>query len=242
MPKRMSDWWQGPGWWQASDGKWYPPAVAPPAMPPVTPPRGNGLMISIVVAGFGVLAAAGVAVVSILAVTLLGQAAPSQSSSGAQLSTTTTARVAPAPTASPGAASVASKPCVAENGPSPAGAPRVPVQVGPPPTTLIIMDLNVGTGAAVTASSTVTVDYVGVACSTGRIFDTSYRNGPPVPASFPLTEVIPGWTDGLPGMKVGGQRLLGIPSDQAYGNVGSAPDIAPGETPWFAIDLVATTP
>lgn len=105
----------------------------------------------------------------------------------------------------------------------------MPVQVGPPPTTLIIMDLKVGTGAVVSASSTVTVNYVGVACSTGRIFDTSYRNGPPEPASFPLTEGIPGWTDGLPGMKIGGQRLLGTASDQAYGNVGSVPHSLPAK-------------
>ena len=97
-----------------------------------------------------------------------------------------------------------------------AGAPDVPVKVGPPPTALVSEDLKVGDGAAVTAANTLSVNYIGVSCSTGKIFDSSYSRGQP--ASFPLSNVIQGWQQGLPGMKVGGQRLLGIPPAMAYGS------------------------
>ena len=59
---------------------------------------------------------------------------------------------------------------------------------------------------------------------------------------FSLSGVIPGWTNGIPGMQVGGQRLLGIPPDQGYGAQGSPPDIAPGETLWFVVEIVDTKP
>jgi peptidylprolyl isomerase len=127
------------------------------------------------------------------------------------------------------------KPCVATKGPLPAGAPAVPVQVGTPPTKLVTKDLKVGTGKAATAASTVTVNYIGVACSTGVIFDSSYKNGSPFTTA--LSKVIPGWQQGIPGMKVGGQRLLGIPSQLAYGATGSPPTIAPDEALWFVVTL-----
>jgi len=132
--------------------------------------------------------------------------------------------------------SVAGKPCVAVTGPLPPGAPTVPVRVGPPPTTLVTQDLKPGTGAPVQASSTVTVDYIGVACSTGKVFDSSYQRGQT--ATFPLAQVIPGWEQGLTGMQAGGERLLGIPPNLAYGTQG-APDagIAPGETLWFVVTV-----
>jgi peptidylprolyl isomerase len=136
------------------------------------------------------------------------------------------------PDTTPAAGSAAGKPCVALADPLPAGAPEVPVAVGPPPTQLVSEDLVVGTGATVEPTSTITVDYIGVACSTGKIFDTSYGSQP---ATFPLNQVIPGWQQGLPGMKVGGTRLLGIPADLAYGANGYPPDIAPDEALWFVV-------
>jgi peptidylprolyl isomerase len=123
--------------------------------------------------------------------------------------------------------------------PLPAGAPAVPVKVGPPPTTLVVEDLKEGTGAAAEATSSVTVDYIGVSCSTGKIFDSSYSRGQT--ATFALNQVIPGWSQGLVGMKVGGQRLLGIPAELAYGTQGSPPDIAPDEALWFVVDLKNVT-
>jgi len=133
--------------------------------------------------------------------------------------------------------SAAGQNCVAMVGPLPSGAPDVPVVVGPAPTTLVIKDLREGTGATVAAGSTVTVNYIGVACTTGKIFDSSYTTGQPV--TFGLNQVIKGWTDGLPGMKVGGSRLLGIPSSQAYGNRSPSPDIGPNEPLWFVVELTA---
>ncbi len=131
--------------------------------------------------------------------------------------------------------SAAQKPCVAVTDPLPTGSPAVPVKVGPAPTTLIAEDLTPGTGVDVVPSSSVTVDYIGVACSTGKIFDSSYASGQP--ATFHLSEVIKGWSQGLVGMKAGGSRLLGIPSDLAYGQSGQGADIGPDEALWFVVDV-----
>lgn len=136
--------------------------------------------------------------------------------------------------------SPAGKTCVPVADPLPAGAPEVPVKAGPPPTQLVSEDLKVGTGATVAPKDTVTVHYIGVSCSTGKIFDSSYSRSQP--ATFPLTGVIKGWTDGIPNMKVGGQRLLGIPPDQAYGAQGRPPTIGPSETLWFVVEVLDTKP
>lgn len=132
-------------------------------------------------------------------------------------------------------ASAAGKPCVAVEKPLPEGAPDVPVKVGEPPTDLVVEDLVVGTGTAAETTSTVTVDYIGVACSSGVVFDDSYSRGQT--ATFPLAQVIAGWQTGLMGMKVGGTRLLGIPPGLAYGSEGAGPDIAPNETLWFVVEM-----
>ncbi len=152
-------------------------------------------------------------------------------------SSTTTA-LASSTTAAP--ESAAGKPCVEVAEPLPAGAPDVPVGVGPPPTDLVVTDITPGTGATVGATDTLTVHYIGVSCSTGFIFDSSYERGEP--ATFSLTGVIPGWQEGLAGMQAGGTRLLGIPPDQAYGSAGSPPDIAPDETLWFVVEVLEATP
>ena len=104
---------------------------------------------------------------------------------------------------------------------------------------LEIEDLSVGDGAEVTAGAQVTVDYIGVACTTGAIFDESY-SGEPV--TFSLDGVISGWTEGLQGMKVGGQRLLGIPPEMAYGETGQGESIGPNEPLWFVVDMIDTQP
>ena len=178
------------------------------------------------------------AIVAALAVVVLGVvvvfANSGDDSSEVATSGTTTAVPATAPS------STAGKTCVPVADPLPAGAPEVPVKVGPPPTQLVSEDLKVGTGAAVAPKDTVTVHYIGVSCSTGKIFDSSYSRNQP--ATFPLTGVIKGWTDGIPDMKVGGQRLLGIPPDQAYGAQGRPPTIGPSETLWFVVEVLETKP
>jgi peptidylprolyl isomerase len=142
-------------------------------------------------------------------------------------------------TSTPAVESAAGKPCVALTDPLPTGAPDVPIVPGPPPTELQTTDLVEGTGDPVPEGATVTVDYIGASCSTGKIFDSSYSRGEP--ATFPLAQVIPGWTQGIPGMKVGGQRLLVIPPDEGYGDSGQG-SIAPGETLWFVVTLQSFEP
>jgi len=137
-------------------------------------------------------------------------------------------------------ASAKGKKCVTMKGTPPKGAPTVPVQTGPPPTKLVVKDLKVGTGPAVVPADTVTVNYIGVACSTGKIFDSSWSRNQT--ATFGLDQVIKGWTQGLTGMKVGGRRLLGIPSTLGYGSQSAGADIAPDEALWFVVDLVKITP
>jgi len=81
---------------------------------------------------------------------------------------------------------------------------------------LQIIDTVVGTGAEAKAGDTITAHYTGAVASTGIIFQSSLDTGQPV--QFGLNEVIAGWTEGVPGMKVGGKRRLLIPSDKAYGS------------------------
>jgi FKBP-type peptidyl-prolyl cis-trans isomerase len=77
------------------------------------------------------------------------------------------------------------------------------------------IDTKEGSGNAVKASDTVTVNYTGAVAATGTVFQSSLDSGQPV--AFPLDKVIPGWTEGIPGMKVGGTRRLLIPAAEAYG-------------------------
>lgn len=160
----------------------------------------------------------------------VGFAACGGGSSSDSVSTTTT-------TTGAASGSAKGKPCVARVDPLPEAAPEVPIDVGPAPTELVVRDLVPGTGPATTSGSTVTVDYIGVSCSTGKVFDASYGSGEPV--TFGLDRVIPGWSEGLVGMQVGGTRVLGIPSDLAYGPQSPTPAIAPDEALWFVVQLRA---
>ncbi len=112
--------------------------------------------------------------------------------------------------------------------------PTIGQPVGSAPTTLISKDIIVGTGTEVVATSTLTVHYVLISWATGKVIQSSWTGQP---AIFPLSGVIQGWQQGMPGMKVGGRRLLVIPPDLAYGASGSGP-IGPNETLAFVVDVV----
>jgi peptidylprolyl isomerase len=119
-----------------------------------------------------------------------------------------------------------------------AAEPKVAITPGDPATELVTKDLVVGTGPAVPAGATVTAHYVGYGAATGQMFDSSWQRGEP--ASFPLSNVILGWQEGLVGMQAGGRRLLIIPAEMGYGD--SPPPgsgIQAGETLIFVVDLVS---
>jgi peptidylprolyl isomerase len=118
--------------------------------------------------------------------------------------------------------------------------PVVNITEASPPTSLVVQDLVVGTGRAATCGDAVSVQYVGVAFSTKKQFDASWDH--PVQA-FPFTlgtgSVIPGWDQGVVGMKVGGRRELTIPPALGYGAQGSSDgSIGPNETLVFVVDMV----
>jgi peptidylprolyl isomerase len=117
--------------------------------------------------------------------------------------------------------------------------PTVSVPSGAEPKTLIVRDLIKGTGATATPSSTVTVNYVGVLYKNGKQFDASWKHGQPFTTA--LNAVIPGWTKGIPGMKVGGRRELIIPSALGYGANGSPPTIPPNAALVFVVDLLGVS-
>ncbi len=127
-------------------------------------------------------------------------------------------------------------PCVALDDTLPPGTPPFEIPLGPPSADLVVDDLVVGDGAEAEAGGTVTINYIGVSCSTGKIFDSSYQRGQP--ATFALGGLIEGWQLGIPGMQVGGQRLLVIPPDLGYGPVGRPGSIAGNETLIFLVELV----
>ncbi|MGI9079889.1 MAG: FKBP-type peptidyl-prolyl cis-trans isomerase [Acidimicrobiales bacterium] len=183
-----------------------------------------------------IVVAVAVAVVAIVVIALINRGGSDKKKVATSNTSSTpgATRATVPPTSS--VASAAGKPCVAMSDPAPNGAPTVPVKVGPPPTDLVKEDLKLGTGPPVTKDETVTVNYIGVACTTGKVFDSSYSRNQT--ATFPLSGVIKGWQDGIPGMNVGGQRLLGIPSALAYGAQGSPPTIGPDEPLWFVVDVV----
>lgn len=99
------------------------------------------------------------------------------------------------------------------------------------------IDTVVGTGDEVKAGDTVTAHYTGAVAATGIIFQSSLDGGKPIP--FGLNQVIKGWTEGVPGMKVGGKRRLLIPADQAYGaNPPAGSNIPANADLVFDIELV----
>jgi peptidylprolyl isomerase len=115
--------------------------------------------------------------------------------------------------------------------------PEVPAPAGEPPPELVVRDIVAGKGPAAKPGDTLTMQYVGVSWSNGQQFDASWDAGQPFPFQLGAGMVIPGWDEGMVGMKKGGRRLLVIPPDMGYGPTGSGP-IGPNETLVFVVDLV----
>ena len=125
----------------------------------------------------------------------------------------------------------------------PAGVPTVTVSAtAAAATELGSLDLVTGEGAPVELGANVEVNYCGIGLSSRTMFDSSWARG--APASFPLNPggLIQGWIDGLPGMKVGGERLLLIPGSLGYGATppqGSG--IEPDEILIFIVQVTAVS-
>ncbi len=170
-------------------------------------------------------------------------AASGSSATSAHPSSGGTSRTTVAPASNSGSASGSAIGTISD--PSPAGTfgkePTVVVPPGPPPTQLEEANLITGTGATAKAGDTVTVQYVGVAYSTHKVFDASWNRGQPFTFTLGVGQVIKGWDEGVVGMKVGGRRELIIPPQLAYGSTSPGAGIAPNDTLIFVIDLVSVS-
>jgi peptidylprolyl isomerase len=116
--------------------------------------------------------------------------------------------------------------------------PTAPKATGAAPKVLQSSDVVVGTGTEAKSGDKVTVQYVGQLFSNGKEFDTSWKKGrTPFEFTIGQGQVIQGWDQGVPGMKVGGRRILVIPADLAYGAAGSPPTIPANAPLIFVVDL-----
>jgi peptidylprolyl isomerase len=116
--------------------------------------------------------------------------------------------------------------------------PVVNVPSGPAPKGLVTKDLITGTGSAAKSGSTVTVNYVGVLYKGAKQFDASWNRKQTFTTPLSTSSVIPGWVQGIAGMKVGGRRELIIPPALGYGAAGSGSTIPPNSTLVFVVDLL----
>ena len=116
--------------------------------------------------------------------------------------------------------------------------PSVAVPDGKPPKKLEQVDLVEGTGPAAKTGDTVKVKYVGLGWSTGQEFDASCDRGDTLDVELGAGSVIPGWDQGLVGIKKGGRRLLVVPPNLAYGAQGQPPSIPPNAALVFIVDAL----
>ncbi len=117
----------------------------------------------------------------------------------------------------------------------PAAAPPLP----PGPTKLEIEDLVVGSGREVKDGDTVHVKYLGTLMNGKKFDSTDDHDGEPMKVVVGHGDVIKGWDQGLPGMKVGGKRRLKIPADLGYGASGQGDTIPPNAGLIFEVELVS---
>lgn len=116
--------------------------------------------------------------------------------------------------------------------------PEIEFYDGPAPDHLVATDIELGSGAEAVTGATVDVHYLGVDLETGEEFDSSWSRGESI--NFPLRNLIAGWQEGIPGMKVGGRRQLVIPPQLAYGPAGGGHALS-GRTLIFVIDLLGVS-
>jgi peptidylprolyl isomerase len=118
---------------------------------------------------------------------------------------------------------------------------EAPTQAGAgtaaPPSGLLAQDVVVGNGPAATAADTVDVRYTGTLYSDGTAFDSSWKGGDS-PVQFPLARVVPGFAQGIEGMRAGGRRVIVIPPALGYGSRATGP-IPADSTLVFVVDLVS---
>jgi peptidylprolyl isomerase len=107
----------------------------------------------------------------------------------------------------------------------------------PAATEVVTKTLVAGNGQTLKATDILTFNYCGVGLVTQSQFDSSWANGAPI--TYGLAELIPGWSIGMPGMKVGEQRLLILPGSQAYGPNPPSSEILPDESLAFVVELVS---
>lgn len=125
---------------------------------------------------------------------------------------------------------------------TPKAGPTNPPQITGTPATnsdgLQCIDIKAGTGAPATSGSAVTVQYTGWLASNGKKFDSSYDRNQPFQVTLGQGQVIPGWDEGIIGMKKGGIRRLIIPASLAYGASGQPPTIPANATLIFDVEMV----
>ena len=117
------------------------------------------------------------------------------------------------------------------------GAPTITMPKTSAPTSLVVQPLITGTGPVVKTGQTITAHYTGAIWDGGKVFDSSWKTGKPLPIQIGTGQVIPGWDAGLVGQTVGSQVLLVIPPDQGYGPTGTK-GIKGTDTIVFVVDIL----
>ncbi|MGC1239421.1 MAG: FKBP-type peptidyl-prolyl cis-trans isomerase [Acidimicrobiales bacterium] len=161
--------------------------------------------------------------------------------------TTTTAAASATTTTAPTTTTTAVVPTsfAAVKDPSAAGvfgkAPTVTVPTGAAPTVMELSNLITGTGAVARQNDTVEMQYVLATYSTRKVVQSSWTSSP-FTTTLTDSSVIPGFFDGVVGMRVGGRRELVIPPSLGYQDTSPGTGIAKDDTLVFVIDLLKVTP
>lgn len=115
--------------------------------------------------------------------------------------------------------------------------PTITPPGGSPPKTVVTKDIIKGTGATAKSGSTITVNYVGALYKNGKVFDASWNRKQTFTTPLSTSSVIPGWVQGITGMKVGGRREIIIPPKLGYGSTAQS-GIPANSTLIFVVDLL----